>query len=679
VEARQVSKDDAKTMTIDKSGLAKASSVATAQMPKMFPWAERGVIVHVGVDPLKGSPHTPAWHTPATGDIRINLDVVFKSNAAQIEADAKALGRVDSDGLRSGDAKTVYGLLAHEASHSRWSDWMQEAHDRKINPIVSQIMVLFEELRIEKRAADKGASDHLRWSFRWLLRSLADAGEMDTSPMGLAHTWALTMGRFTASIASRDEVAPIDEVARASLGDQVVDVLQEILDEAVSYDSRRPERVVTTLERLAREWLDALDVDPDEMMKQMTEAMSCILHDGDRTGGDEKGLGGGKGDEDGDGEGSGTGTGGSGEGDETKGRSGAVGGDKKVDFGGGGDGSSHDEADSVDAGEVTGADPRGYDPDMVELIKRAADEVAESMTKPMTMTDSIDMSDPMDMAGKVFGKRTRTESSWTLTDPTPQNRAHAASLARTFEQLALPSVTKLHIPSDLPPGRLRGREAVRRSAEKAQGLLTTATPWEMTKRKRSTSRPVIVGTMTDVSGSMSWAEQFVADFSWTVSTAGTRCGARSAAVTFGNTVEYVTAPGEIPNKIARRSADGGTEMFDMAAAALDGVLHFTSAANSAKVLFIVSDGDLVNHGEPSRAMKWIERFTAAGTYVVWLGCNPGRWSDYAAHAKVPGRLSRIDVRGGDYGRGGSDLSKVMKEMENIIVAESRGVGVAWGS
>lgn len=198
--------------------------------------------------------------------------------------------------------------------------------------------------------------------------------------------------------------------------------------------------------------------------------------------------------------------------------------------------------------------------------------------------------------------------------------------------------------------------------------MTTATPWERTKRLRTTSRPVVVGIMTDTSGSMGWAENFVADFAWTVATAGIRVGARTAAVTFGSRTEMVTRPGATPQQIRVRTANGSQEMFDEAAAALEGVLHFTTgAANAAKVLFIVSDGELVREGEPSRAAQRIEQFTNAGTLVVWVGASPHLQAGYHTHVRGSGRLVFIERS--------RDTAQMMTELEKSILTAARGMGV----
>jgi len=223
-----------------------------------------------------------------------------------------------------------------------------------------------------------------------------------------------------------------------------------------------------------------------------------------------------------------------------------------------------------------------------------------------------------------------------------------------------------HRPSVLPPGRLRGREAVRQAAERNMGLMSTATPWRTTKRDRTRTKPVVVGVLTDTSGSMSWAQKFVADFAWMMSVAGARVGARSAAVTFGDSAEAVTAPGKVPQMVRERRANGGTEKFDDAAAAIEGVLRLGVPSNAAKILFIVSDGELVIRGERERAALWVEKWTQAGTLVVWIGADAHNWRVIKSKERRPGKAINLESY---------EPRKILDAMEGEVLRAARGVNL----
>ena len=194
-------------------------------------------------------------------------------------------------------------------------------------------------------------------------------------------------------------------------------------------------------------------------------------------------------------------------------------------------------------------------------------------------------------------------------------------------------------------------------------MMTSATPWERTRRTRTTTKPIIVGTMTDISGSMRWAEEFVAEFAYVTASAGVRVNARTAAVTFGDDVHVITQPGETPRMLRVQPAVGGTEMFDWAAAALDLTLRLSSPTNYAKLLFIVSDGHLVHSNEPERAVRWIRQFKAAGTTVVWIGADNPEMYPADVHLKAREELA--------YGSRGYDFAPLYREMEQQIIRAAR--------
>lgn len=611
--------------------LLSASSLLNDLVPRIFPWARSGAIASVTVEPLAGSPDTPAWYFPDTGSAFVNLAVVCHGDEKAME---RELRKLRTDPRR---ASTLLGLLAHEFAHSQWSEDIRPVlRDMEIkDPGVEQVATLFEELRIEKRAVDWKVDRHyldaefwpsnmLRGSFCWLLGEIARAGSFDTRPLGVAHTWALTFGRYPVGIATREEVSPIDNMARTVLGDDTVDTMRELLEEAIATESLP--RVI----RLSEEWLALLRTEDGE--NPPPSARTCS-HTGE-----------GRDDESGTGVGDGTGE------------------DKE--------GPADDDGDGKDGdgdGEEAGNGGHGRS-EVADLLEATVKEVQHTITETPTLLGTVTLSDPAELAARVFRKGKTFGSQWTIRKPDPDLRAEARRLSRTLEALSLPSVTLTKTPSTLPPGRLRGREAVRQSAERSMGLLSTATPWERSKRRRTTTKPVIVGVMTDTSGSMAWAQTLVADFAWILATAGQRVGARTAAVTFGNSAEMVLRPGEIPDDIRERAANGSEEAFDQAAAAIDGVLHLSTPMNAAKVLFVVSDGVLVIPGEPERARQWLERWTAGGTLVVWIGSASHYYEGVIfGGVRGPGRLVRVDastIR---------DRAELLRKMESQVLAAARGM------
>jgi hypothetical protein len=176
--------------------------------------------------------------------------------------------------------------------------------------------------------------------------------------------------------------------------------------------------------------------------------------------------------------------------------------------------------------------------------------------------------------------------------------------------------------------------------------MVTATPWRATKRQHSHVKPLVVGLMTDTSGSMRWAAGGMASAAYIVSNAGARIGARTASVTFGTRAHPVTWPREPAKVVVRKEADSGGENFDQAAAALDGALKLTSGEAS-KLVVIVTDGQLVMLDMPEKARMWCERWDAAGVQIIWIGASSKRVLKRLAPMAIDADFGEV----GEFGRG----------------------------
>lgn len=633
-------------MAPNKADLAYVEGVVNSQTYR-FPWAADDAIVHINVTPCPGSPGTPAWFIDALGAVQLDLNAIYNGDEKKIDAAIKAVIASRHHGI----PKVWLGLLAHEFAHSRWSRWLP---DTSYSRAVIQVVTLFEEIRIETRAADWKGGDgvnFLRHSFKWLLMQLIEGGDLSTKPKALAHTWALTFGRYIAGIAKKDEIQAIDDAIRTALTDDTVDILREILEEAVNVPS------IDRVYELAEEWLELLTSDDDDEDGE-SDGETLVLHGNPGDGEEdeeesEKSAkptpGGVPSDEDNT------------EGDPAKGIADSV--SDADDESGSGD---EDDADEESGGTFTDSD--SYSEELKEVLAAALAEVANELQPELPPGDVQLTRDVMATSSKVFGKGATNSGkrNWNERTPSGTLRAEAAKLARLLEAVSLPTITLTHRPSAIPPGRLRSREAVRQSAERSMGMMSTATPFRSTKRDRTTNKPVVVGTMTDTSGSMNYAQKLVADFAWMMSTAGQRVGARSAAVTFGNVAEAVTRPGEIPQVVRERLANGGREAFDEAAAAIEGVLRVGVNTNAAKIVFIISDGEFVISGERQRAALWLEKWTQAGALVVWINCDPGNWRVISSKVKKPGQAINMMVR---------DPRKLVVEMEKEVLRAARGLSL----
>src|SRR5262245_22306841 len=571
---------------------------------------------YVGTEDVSDPP-APAWYVPQTGDIYIHAD------EAGINTDNVADHGTGFDWAKS------EGLLAHEASHAAISEALRDAE--KLAPHHGDLLTTLEEVRVENHAIRRYARGRSgrRASFTIVLKGIRSFDT--TSKPTVARAWALVQGRTLAGIATMAETKPMDDAARVLLGDDTVDALMDLLQETVTLVL--PRDTVRLIE-ICDEWVELVGEETSDGDD------SC---DGEPDGTGARGRGKGKGTGKGGGEPGGDGSDKSDEDEEDESddddsgsddsEPGDKSGDESTDEG---DRSKHDDTDSGDPGSDWGLGEKGSidskpsddDDDSGDLVSEAK-ELTDAALKHLEETLSEDWNKveyipvrwkSMDAAHRVFGNKRKSTTIFEQ-EPKQRHRKAVAETSKVLSELSLPAISKVARPSVLPPGRLRSREAVRASAERAQGRMVSAEPWRGTVRRHSTARPLVVGIATDTSASMKWAEQTVADFAYVWTNAGHKIGARTAAVTFGDNVKSIARPGEILSVVRGVPADDGTEECDLALAALDGALHLSTPSYAARILIVVSDAYLVKYEEQEKVELWLRDFTRAGTHVLWVGSS----------------------------------------------------------
>ena len=631
------------------------STLVNRHLGSHVTWLKSGASAHiayyeskVGDDgEVKYTSPAIAWYEPGTGDIRVDLTRLFtpESGRTMRSLRQELSPYLPTDLVADLIAAQLWGLLVHEASHSAWSTW----RPIKGTPaLVVDTMMMLEELRIERRAvAHYAATKQIPLVLRASARLVHDTLDLSkiTTTRGLARAWALLRGRVNAGVVTPEEVQDINLVALTVLGDETVGLLGDLLDEAIELNLERDRTTeLLRLHEIAVEWLDLLRNESDDD------------GEGEGEGGGSEGEG--EGESEGEPEGEGKGK------SKSKSDPKEDGDDESKSDGGGGD-----EGDEGDEGESEGgdADKPVDEPDMGELgqdpTKEHEDDPGRDLTRDeKDMLDRVlektldqielgddrpTLSDPKKMAQEVVKRG--YSSAYERRKPTTDELRWATKLTHELETLTLPAIVKTVHHAVLPPGRLRTREAVRAGAERSKGQMVTAKPFRDTKRRHQPTLPMIVGVMTDTSGSMSWAETLVAQTAYIFGVAGNRVGARTAAVTFGNRANPVVTPGVIPKEVVIYSANGRHERFDWAAAAMDGLLNLTTKTGAAKVLVIVSDANLVLSGEPEKANAWLDRWVKAGVQVVWVGSRheftqkPGVINVRDVEHDRPNDLARIVV------------------------------------
>ena len=554
----------------------------------------------------------------------------------------------------------LLGFVVHELAHAgisrRCLGRSRSTADKEgKSKAVLVVMEMIEELRVEAHVVRRSARfrSTLRASFATYLDSVA-ASPPETK-IEAAFAWSLIQGRTLAGVTSPKETIGFDTAARTMIGDDEIDQMGDLLQEAIQL--RLPTQTRRLIE-IAEEWLELVD-DPENEDGAGGAGGSCA---GGAAGASGKGD----------------------EGDES-GDAGASGGDSddesedEDESDGGGSGDEEDEGDDGDEDDADGkgqdgdADDKGDDPaekgtdgkpdyghegegsataptlpeDMKELAEGVADELREIMEDEWnTLERSLDLAKSAEWASKVFGSKDSRYIDWR--EPTAEQRREVVKVAQFLSDIAMPTISKTPNALAMPPGRFRSREGVRLSAERSQGMMSSAKPWKGTKRRHTAAKPLTIGLATDTSGSMRWAEGAVAEFAYVYANAGHRIGARTAAVTFGDDVYRTARPGEVARKVGYKSADGGQEECDHAIAALDGVLKLTEPGAAAKLLLIVSDGALVKSNEPEKVTEWMYRLDKVGTKVVWINQTrpyDGYWINQLVKTLDNVSFEEADVKG----------------------------------
>lgn len=539
-----------------------------------------------------------------------------------------------------GDRRVLRGALLHELGHARYSKW---SYPPKMDPRVREIVTLMDEIRVEKSIHDDLRSPgDIRYMFRWLLGTI-DVTEWP-GDFALSCLWALVAGRYYSGVATKSEIEMFDIAIRTQLTDARVDIMLELLSEAVAFPkvSDPPVELIA----LAEEWVEMF---PDDSMPVTVSVCGHSAGAGGegKDGEEESGAGATAGDEDGEEGSSGAGSGdGDEEGDED-GESGKDGKKPGAPAAGKFDSSEHVDESPVDAPTEV------MDPDLAELLRNTVEAMIEETAREMR--EEVVLASPIEQLRETINNGRINKAKCATRVPSQEVRGRAARLARTLEQMHLPSVSKMRTSATIPPGRLNGRELVRMGADRSAGRMTAAKPWRQVQRQRTSSKPIRIGCMTDTSGSMGWAETFVAEFAWIIGTAGHKIQARTAAVTYGNFVSPVLLPEDpSPKEIKVFDAHHGTEMADDAAATLEALLHLTHNDGSTKVVFNFSDGHYVHYNESERMHERLSQWSRAGVLVFWVGCRQQKF-----YSDIPG-VSFINV---------VDVSKGLGHLLNDLEAE----------
>ena len=584
-------------------------------------------------------PPAPAWFVPATGVVTVDMQVALE--------DDLPLDKVNTL-TRVGRRRTpvLVGLCCHEASHAHSTLWPPEGLLGA--PDAVKAAILLEEPRIEKRQVERRPMDapYLRAQSVLLdLTQFAQSGVEVLDRWRAANAALMTLARADAGVLNWGDVERVEPVLRDVLGDD--------------------------LDALRGVWLEALKVpdgDPGEMVR-LGESWVAILGPAPTSGLVLPGC-----------------------------AAGTTGAPVPIESEwedidappSAPEAESPDEALSGDPDHATdpdeqvaedGPDEEPGDPlsDLLEEVFQEAYTAVQEELREETREEQSDQergkarTQRSQGRKKDLGEQAKAEKSAKavfskrppglhthLRTPTPQERVFSRQLGAALKSAVTQERAFTAVRSAAPPGRFDGREAMLGAAQRSLGMPSTARPFKGKQYRRTPDVPIILGQMTDTSGSMAWAEEFMPTLAWGFARAMRDVEGTSAAVLFGgNKVLPLVAPGHYPEQITPFIVDGGGERFKRAFAALDGALNLTMG-RGVRILVVCSDG-FYDGREISAAREAVARMVRNGGRVLWL-------KEEGESAQVPPGASVLEIPTGKVGRKGDGLHPALSAVPDAVLA-----------
>jgi hypothetical protein len=226
----------------------------------------------------------------------------------------------------------------------------------------------------------------------------------------------------------------------------------------------------------------------------------------------------------------------------------------------------------------------------------------------------------------TVGAATGSEPGEGEREATTKERLARNRLAEKLKRVRWRERIKTKRSSLLPPGRLRTREALRRSAEADAGKLASAKPWKRTVRKTVPYPKLTMGILLDTSGSMSYSADEISGSLWAIANATADNGGMVAASLFGNTTKTIVSAGNPPRHVKQFQPHGGTDHVRGGIELLSDELVW-EREEGPRILTIISDGYWMHERDAIRA---IEEIRDRGILVIHIGVGsapPDRGAD----------------------------------------------------
>lgn len=511
----------------------------------------------------------PACFIPSIGELHLNRTLVPFGNVDDVNF---------HDALWRLEHAAAAGALEHEAAHARHSKFFSGAVDWEGDYDATRrmvdVIVTLEEPRIEANAI-RNHTDARPYLRACAMEIVGSDFTIPDTPYGASMAAALFLARVDAGVLTKVEAKPFRDEILSVLHEPVLDTLEGLWKRFLVLRDED----FAGMAQIAREWLEALDIDPEE--DDQEGLVAVVLVGGSGEGESEEG------------EGEGEGEGGSGEGEDGKG------------FGDRLDGEARKVAIAVDT-DV--AERRGAERAARRAAQRKADaERSKESEAPHRKAFPPSHGYSPDRHSHHVGSR----------EPTKDERIAAARLARTLEQLDYRDRVVTKTTSKTPPGRLRGRAAVTEAAYRSQGQQYAGELWGGKQRKVVDSTPLTIGFLCDVSGSMGGAQEPLGSAQYVMATAGAHVDAKVATVHFGVGVHGIMPAGARQSKVHTYHAGDGHEAFKDGVLALDRELGLING-RGARLLVVLSDGHFVKSDHRAYAEAFVPLAISRGVAVLFL-------------------------------------------------------------
>lgn len=197
--------------------------------------------------------------------------------------------------------------------------------------------------------------------------------------------------------------------------------------------------------------------------------------------------------------------------------------------------------------------------------------------------------------------------AWHLRPPTAAELAGARRLSRELRDAAYREAVPIPVASATPGGRLKVRQALTADAQRDLGLPPTARPWRIIQRRRPPEPELRVGICCDVSASMDAYFEPLASAAWMLAWGCRWSNGISATATFGTTARLVAGPGVARRQVQTFEPEDHTQDLDEAIHRLDAALGLDQDAGAARLLILVTDGEIaIGREEAERRLRLLE-------------------------------------------------------------------------